>query len=374
MLRRAQDALEGSMVISTVALGAAVSSLALAVPESLSRPVVSLNYGDLAPSVAREQTQNAFNPDMSLVFNFGARLSDSMVPPARRAGMREIEWGIAADVDPYMRAEAYIAFASSLDEDESEVEVEEAFGAYTGLAKGTEVRVGKLAGAIGRINRNHVDQLDFFDYPLIVTEVLGEEGLRAPGASWAYLFPGDRFNEIMIEALIPADGPLFGGSDTAKPVWIGHYRTFFDFTQDFSGQLGFSYGTGPMDGGTSNVYGADFVAKLRPGGTGRSLIFETEALWYQAGTPGSSQRNGHFASLALELTKRLWVGARYDYVQLPDGSDTLRAFSGGLTLKMTEFQLIRLEWQNIDSNAGASRNQLFLQVQFLIGPHRAHKY
>ena len=82
----------------------------------------------------------------------------------------------------------------------------------------------------------------------------------------------------------------------------------------------------------------------------------------------------HAKYFAYELTKRLWAAARYDYVQLPDGSDTLRAVSGGLTLKMTEFQLARLEWQSIDSNAGAGRNQLLFQVQFLIGPHRAHKY
>ena len=361
MVRRALNGPERKMVFSTMAISAALAS-AHAAPAPPA--------GGLGHRLA--QTQNAFNPDMSLVFNFGARLSDSMVPPVRRAAMREIEWGISADVDPYMRAEAYIAFASPLDEDEGEVEVEEAFGSYTGLAQGTDVRVGKLAGALGRINRNHVDQLDFFDYPLLVTSVLGEEGLRAPGVSWAYLFPGDRFHEVTIEALVPEDGPLFTGSDTAKPLWIGHYRTFFDFTQDLSGQLGFSYGTGPMDGGTSNVYGADFVAKLRPGGTGRSVIFEAEAMWYEAA--GASQRNGHFASLAYELTKRLWAAARYDYVQLPDGSDTLRAVSGGLTLKMTEFQLARLEWQSIDSNAGAGRNQLLFQVQFLIGPHRAHKY
>jgi hypothetical protein len=356
------------MVISTVALGAAISSATFLTSGfgSLSGPVETLRY---EPSA---QGQNAFNPDMSLVFNFGSRLVDSMVPPVRRAAMREIEWGIAADVDPYMRAEAYIAFASPLDEDEGEVDVEEAFGSYTGLSAGTDIRVGKLAGAIGRINRNHVDQLDFFDYPLLVTSVLGEEGLRAPGVSWAYLFPGDQFNEITIEALVPDDGPLFAGSDAGKPLWVGHYRTFFDFTQDLSAQLGFSYGTGPMGGETSSVYGADFVAKLRPEGTGRSAVFEAEALWYEAG--GGAQRNGHFASLAIELSKRVWAGARYDYVQLPDGSDTLRAFSTGLTLKMTEFQLIRLEWQNVDSNAGASRNQLMLQVQFLIGPHRAHKY
>lgn len=332
----------------------------------LNKPVLP-SYGP----VATAQTQNAFNPDMSLVFNFGARLSDSVSPPTRKAAMREVEWGIAADVDPFMRAEAYIAFASSIDDDETEVELEEGFGSFTGLAAGTDLRVGKLAGAIGRVNRNHLDQLDFFNYPLLVTTVLGEEGLRAPGASWSYLFPGDRFNEVTLEALVPDNGPLFMGSDTGKPVWIGHYRTFFDFSDDFSGQLGFSYGSGPNGADRSNVYGADFVAKLRPQGTGKSLVFEAESLWYDA---GAGQRTGNFVSLAYELNKRLWAAARYDNVELPDGSDTLRAFSAGLSIKMTEFQLIRLEYQSIDSQAGASRNQLFLQVQFLIGPHRAHKY
>ncbi len=326
---------------------------------------------ELAPRV---QGQNAFNPDMSLVFNFGARLSDSMSPPNRRAAMREIEWGIAADVDPYLRAEAYIAFANPLDEDEGEVEVEEAFGSYTGLAAGHDFRIGKLAGALGRVNRNHVDQLDFFDYPFIVTEVFGEEGLRAPGVSWAYLFPGDRFSEITVEALVPEDGPLFVGSDTGKPVWIGHYRTFFDFSRDWSGQLGFTYGTGPMDGGTTSIYGADFVAKLRPEGTANQMVFESEAYWYEAGAAGSDLQHGHFASLAYQLTQRLWLGARYDKVQLVDGSDTLRAYTTGLTMKLSEFQLVRLELQRQDWRFGSDRTQLMFQVQFLIGPHRAHKY
>lgn len=357
------------MVFTTVGLGSALAAAHVS-GSKLEQPA-DLRFGSAAPAV---QTQNAFNPDMSLVFNFGARLSDSMKPPVRRAAMREIEWGISADVDPYLRAEAYIAFANSIDGEEGEVEVEEAFGSYTGLMSGADIRVGKLAAALGRTNRNHVDQLEFFNYPFVVTEVFGEEGLRAPGISWSYLLPGDRFNEITIEALVPEDGPLFGGSDTGKPVWIGHYATFFDFSQDLSAQLGLSFGTGPMDGGTSNVYGADFVAKLRPDGTGRSLIVESEAFWYEAGAPGSSLRHGHFASASYELTKRLWFGARYDKVQLPDGSDTLRSYSTGLTVRMTEFQLIRLEWQHQDWRFADDRNQLMLQVQFLIGPHKAHKY
>jgi hypothetical protein len=325
-------------------------------------------------TVLAPQTQNAFNPDLSVVFNFGARLADSIGASGRRAALREIELGIAGDVDPFMRTEAYIAFAKPLDEDEGEVEVEEAFGAYTGLSRGSEIRVGKLAGALGRVNRNHLDQLDFFEYPFVVTQVFGEEGVRAPGVSWAYLFPGERFNEITIEALVPEDGPLFTGSDTGKPVLIGHYRTFFDFTSDWSAQLGASYGTGPMDGGTSNVYGADFVAKYRPEGTGRAIVLESEAYWYEAGAPGSTLRHGHFASVACQLSNRLWLGARYDKVQLPDGSDTLRAYTGGLTYKLTEFQLARLEFQHQDWRFADSRNQIVLQVQWLIGPHRAHKY
>jgi hypothetical protein len=349
------------MVFSTAALGASLSMLAATGPSS--------------PIIWRSpQTQNVFNPDMGVVFNFAARLADSEGASGRRAAMREIELGLAGDVDPYLRTEAYIAFASPLDEDEGEVEVEEAFGVYTGLSRGSEIKVGKIAGALGRINRNHVDQLDFFDYPAIVTEVFGEEGLRAPGLSWAYLFPGERFSELTIEALVPADGPLFTGSDTGKPVLLGHFRTFFDFTRDWSGQLGFSYGTGPMDGGTTSVYGADFVAKLRPEGTGNSIVLESEAYWYEAGAPGSTLRHGHFASVAMQLSPRLWFGARYDKVQLPDGSDTLKAYTGGLTYKLTEFQLVRLEYQHQDWRFMNSRNQIVLQVQWLIGPHRAHKY
>jgi hypothetical protein len=351
------------MVFSTTAICAALASAHTAPAP----PVVGLDYRSA-------QTQNAFNPDMSLVFNFGARLSDSMVPPVRRAAMREIEWGISADVDPFLRTEAYIAFATSLDGDEGEVEVEEAFGAYSNLGPGLELRIGKLAGATGRVNRNHVDQLDFFEYPFLVTEVFGEEGLRAPGVSLSYLLPSSRFQELTVEALVPDDGPLFSGSDTGKPVWIGHYRTFFDFTDAFSGQLGASYGTGPMEGGASQIYGIDFVGKLRPQGTGRSLILESEVFWYEAGSPGSSLKRGHFASLAYELGQRLWLGARYDDVQLPDGSDSLRSFTTGVTLKMTEFQLFRLEFQHLDWRFAPSRNQLVFQAQWVIGPHRAHKY
>ncbi len=378
------------MVFSTVALGAALSSLGLGVSEaptkpvlpretgvplSLASPIGSLKYIGRSLEFVAPQTQNAFNPDIAFVFNFQSRVLDTMVPPMRRSAMKEIELGITADVDPYMRTEAYIAIGSSIDGEEGEVEAEEAFGIFTGFGSGLDVKVGKFAGAVGRIGRNHLDQLDFLTYPLVVTEVMGGEAFRAPGISFSYLFPGGHFNELTLEAIAPQEeGPLFGEFDAGSPALIGHYRTFFDFTKDFSGQLGASYMTAKQAGETGRVYGVDFVGKLRPEGTGRSLILESEAYWFEAATPGSSNRVGYFASAAYQLTPRLWLGFKYDNCELPDGSDTLRAYTAGLTYRFTDFNHFRAELQRLLSASGPDRTQLVLQFQWVIGPHKPHKY
>lgn len=335
-------------------------------------PTIAVTLPHLPVSVA--QAQNAFNPDMSLVFSFGARLSDSQSPPRRAAALREIEMGLSGDVDPFLRTEAYIAFAKPLGEDEGEVDVEEAFGAYGGFGKNLEVRIGKLAGAVGRVNRNHLDQLDFFDYPSVVTEVFGEEGLRAPGVSASLLLPSKDFNELTVEALVPDDGPLFGAGDAGSPLWVAHYRGFQDIAEDFSAQYGATFAMGPKDGGDSSLWGIDLVAKLRPQGTARDLVLESEAYWYKPGTPSARQGSAYFVTGSYELGKGYWGSLKFESTDLPDGSDTLRSFAAGLTFKRTEFQLFRLEYQQTDSGAGSSRNQLIFQAQWIVGPHRAHKF
>ena len=97
--------------------------------------------------------------------------------------MREIEIGFVADVDPFLRTEFYLAFEQELDKapgdpDETEIDVEAAFAVYSGVANGLDIKIGKFAGAMGRTNRNHRDQLEFMEYPLVVSEVLGGEGRR----------------------------------------------------------------------------------------------------------------------------------------------------------------------------------------------------
>lgn len=334
----------------------------------------------LRPRPFEIQGQSVFNPDIALVFDFQGRLADSAKPPQRRGIMREIEIGIVADVDPFLRTEFYLAFEQEFDKapgdpDETEVDVEAAFGVYSGVADGLDIKIGKFAGAIGRTNRNHRDQLEFMEYPLVVSEVLGGEGLRAPGVSFNYLMPGDRFNELSLEIVDAPAGPLFGDGDLARPLFIGHYRTFFDFSDDVSSQLGFSYGNGPSVGsGDSTIYGVDYVMKWRPSGVGRAMTFESEAFWYEPGAPGSGTGFGMFAALTYEISPRIFVTGKYDYVELPDFSDTLRAYSAGVTLRLTDFEHLRAEFQRIESSSGPGRTQLVFQAVWIIGPHKAHKY
>lgn len=320
------------------------------------------------------QNPNSFNPQISLVSDFRGRLSDNNPSERKRFQLKELELAFASDVDPFLRAEAYISFGAD-EEDKPVAEVEEAFARYANLGRGLSAKFGKIAAAIGRVQRNHVDALNFLDYPLVVSDFLGEEGLRGGGGSLSYLFPGDRFNELTFEGVDPEDAPLFSGSKSSSPIWVGHYRTYFDFNEDTSAQLGATFANGPGAGGKrANLFGADFVYKWMPGNHHRSLVFESEAYWGNPGGAGSKTAFGAFAAATYQLRPNLFGYAKFDYSELPGTTNKQKGYSVGLTLKPTEFHHWRLEFQHLNSNFAPNRNQLNIQFQWAIGAHPAHKY
>ncbi len=314
-----------------------------------------------------------FNPQISIVGDFAAVLKDD-ADSDRHADFREIEFGFAADADPFLRVEAYIALAK--EDGETKVEVEEAFGRYSRLGRGLQAKVGKIAAAVGRVQRNHSDQLGYLNYPLVIQDVLGEEGMRAPGASLSYLFPGERFHELTAEILDVGDeGPVYSGSSLDDPVVLGRYRTFFDFSADLSGQLGLTALCGPNGPGSGRgqTIGVDYTMKWQPGQVGRSATFEGEAYWTK--TEGSSRNAfGAFARLMLEVAPKWFATLGYDESELPGTDDRRHGYLAGLTRKVTEFHHWRLEWQRVKSNFESTRNLLTLQFQWIIGAHPAHRY
>ncbi len=358
-------------LIITAAAGAAIASAA---HKQATPPVPTV---DTPTSAAQGSgtlitSSNSFNPAISLVTDFRSNISNSDRSAKKETLLKEAELGIAADVDPFLRAEFYIAFAR--EDGQNIAEVEEGFGRYTNLGRGLSAKFGKIAGAVGRVQRNHADQLNFLDYPLVIQDFLGDEGLRTGGASLSYLFPGDRFNEITAEVLQGEEGNVIRPSHTQDLVYIAHYRTFFDFNEDNSAQLGATYLSAPGENKTrGDMYGIDFVYKSQPGAQ-RSLVFESEAFWAKPGMPNQRRAFGAFAAATYQFMPTMFAYGKYDYSEIPGTNDRHQGWTVGLTLKPTEFHHWRVEFQQITSNFGASRNTLNLQFQMVIGAHPAHKY
>jgi hypothetical protein len=335
---------------------------------------------------APRQNPSYFNPQMAIVGDFAATLADRR-GERRHADFREIEFGFKADADPFLTAEAYLGLHK--EDGESHLEVEEAFGRYSNLGRGLSAKFGKFAAAFGRVQRNHTDQLNYLNYPLPIQDIFGEEGLRNVGGSFSYLFPGSRFSELTLEVLdVGNEGPVFNNSDFSNPAYVAHYRTFFDFSEDVSGQLGFSYLSAPsLPGGSKkeiapqgiaarprrgDAFGVDYTMKWQPGG-GRQTMFEAEAFWTKPG--GFDERAfGVFGRVAHEFRPRWFLTAGYDYSEIPSTEDKHHAWIGGVTLKVTEFHHWRLVFEKIVSNFERDRNVLTLQFQWVIGSHPAHRY
>ncbi len=325
---------------------------------------------------------------MAIVGDFAATLQDDGRPAGERrhADFREIEFGFKADADPFLTVEAYIAVAK--EDGETHVEAEEVFGRYNRLGRGLQAKVGKIAAAFGRVQRNHTDQLNYLNFPAPLRDLLGDEGLRAPGASLAYLFPGDRFFEVTAEAYDVGDeGPVFNGGGSDKLAYAAHAKTFFDFNADTSAQLGLSYlnGPGAETSRRGNAVGVDFTAKWQPGQKGRSATFEAEAFWAKR-PEGGDRKLGWFARFAYEVTPKGFLTVGYDFSKLPFVEASKGGIQGlpedaerkgwiaGFTYKVTEFHHWRLEWEQIKSNFETTRRLLTLQFQWVIGAHPAHRY
>ena len=143
-----------------------------------------------------------FNPDMAVIGNFLGAAGHNEVNPSPAFEMRESEVSLQAIVDPYARADFFIAFG------EEGVDLEEGFATLTSLPGALQVKAGKMRAAFGKVNTLHTHVLPWADRPLVINNLVGgEEGISDAGVSLSRLIPiGNVFFE--------ATGQAFRG-DTA---------------------------------------------------------------------------------------------------------------------------------------------------------------
>jgi hypothetical protein len=331
-----------------------------------------------APSLGTPaQTTNYFNPSIAVIGNFlavGGRNGTENLPAAE---LRESEMSFQAVVDPYARADFFLAFG------EEGVEIEEGFITFTALPAGLLARAGRLRAGFGKVNTLHLHNLPWPDQPLPVVSLLGEEGWIGTGVSVAKLLPlGNVFSEGTLQVFRGDAEGLFEGSKRSDLSYNGHYRLFMDLTDASNLDLGLSYGfgrNGTAEDAETRLEGLDLTYRWKPLQTGlyRSVTLRGEVYRSRREQPAGDQTAiGWYAAGDYRLARRWTVGARFEASEHADDASLRDTGTAGLlTFWPSEFSQLRAELRRRHyALTDETADELLFQLQFAIGAHGAHPF
>ncbi len=341
-------------------------------------------------------------------------------PQQRGFNARNIELALDGAVDPYFEGFANIVF--KLDNDNAtEVEVEEAFMQTTSLPFNLQLKGGQFFAAFGRLNPTHPHTWDFADAPLVSGRILGPDGLRGVGAQISWTLPTPWYSQLILAVQNgrggtgfsfrnPGDDGIFFGRRTTDRearglqdfVWIPRWENSVDLSPTQVVLAGVSGAFGSNETGANSrtqIYGADLLYKWKSShaeGGFPFLKWQTEAMYrrFEAGRGidesfpvAETFHDWGMYSQVLWGFKKGWVaGIRGDYLHMTDSEFTddderqsRSRISANLTWYPTEFSKIRLQYNHdfLEENfflAGRDVDSVFLQFEFILGAHGAHKF
>ena len=155
--------------------------------------------------------QGSSNPDISLILDgrVGSYSNDSdyelpgfMLGGEASRGEKGFHIGhnelvISANIDDMFRGKLTTAIADH--ENETEVELEEAYLETLAIGKGITIKAGRFFSDIGYLNNQHGHAWDFMDAPLIYRGLFGDQ-LIDDGLQINWVVPSDLYFKLGVEA------------------------------------------------------------------------------------------------------------------------------------------------------------------------------
>ncbi len=386
----------------------------------------SLSAQKPAPLQGRGAAGGSFmNPRISLdgLFSVGTSSAPDLAnietgghdPNQRGVTVQNVELTLGASVDPYFTGNASIIFQIDR-QGESFLELEEVYLTSTSFPWNLQLKAGQFFSQFGRLNPTHPHAWDFADQPLVNNRLLGPDGLRGPGLQISYLLPIPIYSEAIVAIQNGSgetafsfrnapDEVLFGRTMIDRPIthvtdllFVPRLVGSVDVTETQTAVLGISGAFGPNGSGAdarTTIYGVDFFYKWKPlrAESGWPFVgWQTEAMVrrYEAGpVDGASplpeqvlRDHGGYTQLLWGFKRRWTAGLRFDYVAGTGGDPVLdplreRRFrvSPDLSFYPSEFSKWRFQYNRDDIQSRSELvHSVFLQWEFLIGEHGAHKF
>ncbi|MCG8673186.1 MAG: TonB-dependent receptor [Pseudomonadales bacterium] len=334
--------------------------------------------------------------------------------------LREQELTLSASVDNYF--DGFVVIAVS----EEEVEVEEAYFVTRSLPNGFTVKGGKFFSGIGYHNSKHVHSWDFVDQNLAYGALLGDHGLVDKGLQLTWLPSTSTYALFGVEWLQGSEQERFGTvmeepeedlgldeEETGPKIVTAFVKVSPDLGDDHALQVGAWYAQAKQDQqelhhehdgdeeelgleGDASMWGLELVYKLdstEAYGAG-DLTVQAEYLmqnkdWEimngdEAGEDVSGEQDGFYLQTVYGIAPRWKAGLRYDVtgltndLELPEETESFDEsdrISAAVTFYPTEFSFIRLQYATADiAESDENIDQVFLQFNYSLGAHGAHKF
>ena len=290
--------------------------------------------------------------------------------------MSEAEASFQAVVDPYARADFFLAFSPE------GVEIEEGFITFPTLPLGLLAKVGKLKQQVGKVNTLHAHSLPWVDRPLASVNLLGgDEGLADAGVSVSRLITNPW---IFLEAtgeVYQGNSGVFQSYQRSDVSWVGRLRGYRDITESTNVDIGASFARGHNDAGPefhTNLFAVDATLRYRPlqRAMYRRFLGRTELFWSRRDQDdGTVPAFGMYLSGEYQFSRRWFAGARYDWSERADDASLKdKGPSLLLTFWPSEFAQVRGQYRHINFAEGVKSNEVLFQLLFSIGAHGAHVF
>ena len=362
----------------------------------------------------------AFNPALSLVLD-GKFTSYSGVPPvlsgvlqggesnAAPEGFSLSDTEVVASANIDDKFYGFVDVGFELDENETEVELEEAWIQTLTLPGGFSVKAGKFFSDIGYHNIRHPHSWDFANAPLAYNAFLGTN-YSDTGVQARWIAPLDVFLEIGAEIMSGDSFPAGGHADSGTGAHTLFARLGGDAGVSNSWRVGVSFLAAESVGrestlevvpvafdGDTDVTMFDFVWKWARNGNPRDRNFALVGEYLRRDEKGAltllsqppltvaydDAQSGFYLYGTYQFRPQWRVGARFDRLSLGKrlsglpgvvaGSDDPERWSLMLDWSNSEFSRLRFQIDSYDLT-GRSSTGLVLQYVMSLGSHGAHTF
>ena len=333
-------------------------------------------------------------------------------PAQRGFTLQNLELVFDGAVDPYFKGQANIVLQIT-PEGGTTIELEEAFVTTTSIPHNLQLKAGQYFTEFGRINPQHPHSWDFVDQPLVSGLMFGGDGLRSVGARLSWLMPTGVYSEFIVGVenangeTTTSFGSIAGETQFGRPIlpdvvkalgdmlYVPRWAGSFDIGDNQTMVVGASgafgpNGTGP--GAKTEIGGVDVLWKWKSARADKGFPFvKVQAEWMlrnydAAATPtlpaAVFQDHGAYAQVIWGIKPMWTAGLRLEAVGGDVGDDPLdprfrprQRVSLDGTWYPTEYSKLRLQYAYDQRTGGfADANSIWLQFEFLLGAHAAHKF